>query len=87
MFRMLRFKPFLTGVCILHPLKTTEKQRFSGVFRGYENRTLIRNELNHKLFFHNLSSQACFRALSNIYEGAFSGKIILIALNKFLPAT
>ena len=55
MFRMLRFKPFLTGVFILHPLKITEKQRFSGVFRGYEKRTLIRNELNHILFFHNLS--------------------------------
>ena len=39
----LNFNPFLTNVPILYPLKTAEKQRSSGVFRGYGMGTLTRN--------------------------------------------
>ena len=37
---------FLANVTILHPLKTPESQRFSGVFRGYKMVTLARKKLN-----------------------------------------
>ena len=39
------FNAFLVNVPILHPLKTPENLRFSGVFRGYEMGTLARNGL------------------------------------------
>ena len=38
--------PFLTNVLILYPLKTSEKLRFSDVFRGYKMGTLATNGLN-----------------------------------------
>ena len=37
---------FSTNVPLLYPLKTSENQRFSDVFRGYRSGTLIENELN-----------------------------------------
>ena len=37
--------PFLANIPILHPLKTPESQRFSGVFRGYKMGTIAKNEL------------------------------------------
>ena len=39
------FNPFLANVPILHPLKTPENQRFSGVFRGCSMGILARNGL------------------------------------------
>ena len=39
------FNPLLINVLILYPLKTPENQWFSGVFRGYEMGTLVREEL------------------------------------------
>ena len=39
-----KLTPFLTNISILCPLKTPEKQRFSGVFRGYEPGTLVRDD-------------------------------------------
>ena len=38
--------PFSTNVPLLYPLKTSESQRFSDVFRGYGSVSLIENELN-----------------------------------------
>ena len=38
--------PFLANVLILYPLKTSEKLRFSYVFRGYKMGTLATNGLN-----------------------------------------
>ena len=38
--------PFLANVPILCPLKASKNQRFSGAFRGYKIRTLVRNRLN-----------------------------------------
>ena len=37
--------PFLAYAPLLYPLKTPEKQRPSGVFRGYKMETLARNGL------------------------------------------
>ena len=37
--------PYSTNVPLLYPLKTSEKQRFSDVFRGYRSRTLVENGL------------------------------------------
>ena len=37
--------PFSTNVPLLHPLKTLENLRFSGVCRGYRSGTLIENGL------------------------------------------
>ena len=37
--------PFPANVPILHSLKTTENQRFSGIFRGYKMGILARNGL------------------------------------------
>ena len=37
---------FLANVLILYPLKTSEKLRFSDVFRGYKVGTLARSGLN-----------------------------------------
>ena len=38
--------PFLASVPILYPLKISENQIFSGVFRGYRIRTFARNGLS-----------------------------------------
>ena len=37
------FNPFLTNVSLLYPLKTSENQLFSDVFRGYRSGTLVEN--------------------------------------------
>ena len=37
---------FQINVFILYPMKTPEKQRFSGVFRGYKMGALARNGLS-----------------------------------------
>ena len=42
---MYLFNPFLANIPILYPLKTSENQRFSGVFRDYKMGTLARNGL------------------------------------------
>ena len=42
----LKVNPFPANVPILYPLTTTENQRFSVVFRGYEMGTLAANGLN-----------------------------------------
>ena len=39
------FNPFSTSVPILYPLKTSENQRFSDVFREYRSGALVENEL------------------------------------------
>ena len=39
------FKPLMSSVTFLYPLKTSENLRFSDVFRGYKNLTLDINEL------------------------------------------
>ena len=39
--------PFLVNVLILYPLKTPEKQRCSGAFRGYKMGILARNGLRN----------------------------------------
>ena len=41
-----KVNPFPANVPILYPLKTTENQRFSVVFRGYKMGTLAANGLN-----------------------------------------
>ena len=41
------FNTFLGNVPILHPLKTLENQRFSGVSRGYKMKPLSRNGKNN----------------------------------------
>ena len=38
--------PFSTNVLLLYPLKTSENFRFSDVFRGCRNGTLVENGLN-----------------------------------------
>ena len=38
-------KPFLANIPILYSLKTPENRWFSGVFRGHEMGTLVRNGL------------------------------------------
>ena len=44
---------FSTNVPLLYPLKTSENWRFSGVFKGYWSRILVKNRLiNNKLFEH-----------------------------------
>ena len=40
-----KIKPFSTNIPFLYPLKTAENQRFSDVFRGYRNGTLVWNWL------------------------------------------
>ena len=48
------FNPFLVNVPNLHPLKTPENQRLSGVFRGSETGALSRNgliKLPSQIFF------------------------------------
>ena len=45
------FKP---NVPFLYPLKTSENQKFSDVFRGYKNKTLDSNGLN---YFNHLALQ------------------------------
>ena len=40
------FNPFSTNIPLLYPLKTSETLRFSDVFMGYKNRTLVENGLN-----------------------------------------
>ena len=35
--------PFLINIPLLYPLKTSKKQRFSDVFRGYRSGTLVEN--------------------------------------------
>ena len=49
-FNLVLLNPSLTNVSILHPLKTPENQRFSGVFRGYKMGRLLRNGLIKALF-------------------------------------
>ena len=39
--------PFLANVLILYPLKISENQRFSDVFRRYKMGTLVRNGLRN----------------------------------------
>ena len=39
------FNPFSTSVPLPYPLKTSENQRFSDVFRGYRSETLVENGL------------------------------------------
>ena len=41
--------PFSTNVPLLYPLKTSENQRFSDVFRGYRSGTLVENGLRYVL--------------------------------------
>ena len=43
------FNPFQINSLFLHPLKTTENQRFSDVFRGYRKRPMTWNGLVIKL--------------------------------------
>ena len=38
-------QPISTIVPLLYPLKTPENLRFSGIFRGYRGRTLVKNGL------------------------------------------
>ena len=40
------FNSFSTNIPLLYPLKTSEILRFSDVFMGYKNRTLVENGLN-----------------------------------------
>ena len=47
---LLKINPFQSSVTFLYPMKTSENQRFSNVFRGYRNVTLDWNELNHVQF-------------------------------------
>ena len=42
---IVEFNPFSTNVLLLYSLKTSENLRFSDVFRGYRNRTLVENRL------------------------------------------
>ena len=37
--------PFHATDLLLYPLKTSENQRFSDVFRGYQKRSVVRNGL------------------------------------------
>ena len=41
-----KFNPFPANVPFLYPLKTSENQRLSDVFRGYRNETFVRRGLN-----------------------------------------
>ena len=43
--RVNEINPFLANVLILYTLKSSENQRFSGVFRGYKMRALAKNSL------------------------------------------
>ena len=45
------FSPFLANIPILHPMKTPENQRFSGVFTGYKMGTLARKKQPAKLLY------------------------------------
>ena len=45
----LKVNPFPAKIPILHPLKTPENQRFSGVFRGYKMGTLAGNGLKKNM--------------------------------------
>ena len=51
-----RFSPFQSSVTFLYPLKTSENQRFSDVFRGYRNVTQDQNglKLNLEMFQKNV---------------------------------
>ena len=42
---MFKVKPFQLNCPFLYPLKTSENERFSDVFRGYRNGTLHKNGL------------------------------------------
>ena len=44
--RLILLNPFSTNVPLIHPLKISENFRFSDVFRGYRNGTLVENGLN-----------------------------------------
>ena len=53
--------PFLANFPILYLLKTTENQRFSGVFRGFKMGTSAKYELN-------LKTKDVFNTLTNIWS-------------------
>ena len=50
MKRKIAINLFLTNVPLLYPLKTSEKLRFSDVFRGYRSGTLVENGLKNQNF-------------------------------------
>ena len=41
-FSAVSINPFLANAIVLYPLKTSENERFFGVFRGYKMGTLTR---------------------------------------------
>ena len=64
-FTILIFK--LTRVPLLYPLKTSESQRFSDVFRGYRNETLVENGLNDKSYFVKTFDNAYLKKYGDIH--------------------
>ena len=53
------FNPLQTNVSFRHPLKTSENQWFSDVFRGYRNGTLYYGALFKRVIFTKYLSEAC----------------------------
>ena len=54
--------PFLANVLILHPLKTRENQRLTGVYKWYKMETLVKNGLisNLKILAGKIQETATF---------------------------
>ena len=62
--------PFWPNVPFLYPVKISENQRFSNIFRGYRNGTVGQNGLitmSKRLI---MLFQGLFKSSSNIYDGA-----------------
>ena len=46
------FNSFHATGLFLYPLKTSENQRFSDVFRGYRKRPMALNELKERIYYY-----------------------------------
>ena len=70
--------PISGNVSFLHPLKTSESQKFSKVFRGCRNGTLAWNELNREILTRYLNKDSrliyfnCFRIWTYIFSSYLS---------------
>ena len=60
---IMHFNPLMFSVTFLYPLKTSEKRRFSDVFRGYQNETLDINGLRKDIVLFIFFSIVFFKSI------------------------
>ena len=75
MKRKIALNLFLTNVPLLYPLKTSEKLRFSDVFRRYRSGTLVENRLKNQKF-----SFSCVFQMDPTYQPSLMERRTLFGL-------